>query len=138
VSTSPQQKKTDPPSPAIVDEFGKLDAELALLEPKIKKHKALEKQILACYEDSPPGEDFQAHGEEFTAVIGARGNRRKIVDMAAVLKRMGKAIFFKLCDMPLGKLDAIIPEQEQKGIVVWEQSGSRSVKVVTKTEPKKA
>ena len=134
---STPQKKTDPPSAAVVDEFGRLDAELALLKPKLDRHEELRKQIAACYDDQPAEQDFQAAGDQFTAVIGPRGNRRKIIDMKKVFKAMGQAIFFKLCDLPLGKLDALIPEHEQKGIVQWEKSGSRTVKVVVKTEPKK-
>jgi hypothetical protein len=130
-------KKSDPPSPAIVDEFGKLDAELALLEPKIKKHAALQRQILACYDDLPAAEDFQAHGDEFTAIIGARGNQRKILDMKKLFKALTPQIFMKICSVPLGKLDAMLPGQEQKGLVEWEQNGPRSLNVVVKTEPSK-
>lgn len=136
--SNPSPKKTDPPTAAEVDELGQLQAWLARNKTKIDREEELRKRFAEAYEDEDPEHTFEVDGtrteRQFVALIGPRGNRREIVDVPGVFRRLGKTLFFAICTLPLGKLDALMDASKQKGLVVNERTGPRSVKVIVKPE----
>lgn len=126
------------PSPAEVDELGQLQAWLAPRKAEIKpaeeREKALRDKMAAAFDDRPPGEVIQLHGLQYVAVIHARGWERKITNMKKLFKALGAVLFFKVCDVGLGKLDALTTEAQRKEFVVKQQTGARKVEAVNKVE----
>lgn len=141
MSTSLASKQSSElPTPADVDEAGQLQAWLALMEAGIKPRKdrleELEKRFAAAFDASASTESFTVEGKEFIAIIGPRGNRRSIIDIKKLYRVLTPPIFFKICSVPLGKLDALLDENKHKGLVEWARTGARSVDVVKKvSEP---
>jgi hypothetical protein len=125
------KKKTDQPTPAEVDELGHLQAWLALNKSKIDREGELRKKFQEAHEDSEPEESYTVEGKEFTVIIGPKGNKREIVDVRAIYKKL-KFQFFDIVTIPLGKLDSLLDESKQKGLVQWVRSGSRPIKTVPK------
>jgi hypothetical protein len=117
---------------SIVDEFGRLDTELAGFKPRIARHEQLRKQIQSWYDEENAEHSFLAEGKEYVLEVTARANERKILSMAEVKRRLGLARFLKLCKFPLGVLDEIIPPAEQSPLVSIERTGNRSVRVIPK------
>jgi hypothetical protein len=114
---------------AIIDEFGRLDAELALMKPKVKRHEELRKQIQSWYENENPTVGFVAKGLQYGVIVGAKARERKIVNMARLAKLLG-ARFVDLCTFPLSALDANTTAEQRDGIVTEGHTGSRTVRAV--------
>lgn len=131
-------KKQDLPSPAEVDELGQLQAWLAPKEaeirPKKEREKSLRDKFAAAYDDAPADEVIQVHGSEYVAVIHARGFERKITNMKKLFKALGAVLFFKVCDVGLGKLDSLTSEAQRKDFVARDQTGNRKVEAVPKVD----
>jgi hypothetical protein len=132
------QLKTDPPTAAEVDELGELQAWLARkkseIQPKSDREKELSDKIAACFDSSPAESEFEVKGNKFVALVSPRGNRREIIDIKKLYKALTPTIFYKICSVPLGKLDALLDEAKQKGFVRWGRTAPRSVKVVLEVE----
>lgn len=116
---------------AAIDAYGELykqqkeiEGQLAILKPQIMG-------MLPA--NHPPGEAYMVEGDEFTIVIKAAEWQRKIMDMARVLKRVGRAAFLAACTFPLRALDELVPDEaERANLVSREQTGPRKLEVIRK------
>jgi hypothetical protein len=120
---------------AVVDEFGRLDDELAGMKPKERRHEQLRKQIAGWFESADPAGTFVLEGRAYTVEVSPRSNERKILSMPKLMKRLGSTLFLKLCTFPLKVLDAHIPAAEQEPLVATTPTGSRKVTPAPKLLP---
>lgn len=117
---------------AIVDELGALDSELARLKPKIDRAKYLRDVIVSWYVDEKPEAAMLAEGTEYSAIVSAMGNKRSVISIKDVKRRLGETEFMQHCSIGLGVLDEILSVEELPEFVKTERTGPRSVKTVAK------
>jgi hypothetical protein len=117
---------------ALVDELGSLDAELARLKPKIDRAKWLRDVIAGWYTDEAPEAAMMADGNQYSAIISAMGNKRSVISIAAVKRRLGEREFMAHCSIGLGVLDELLTVEELPEFVTSERTGPRGVKTVAK------
>lgn len=114
------------------DEFGRLDAKLKEFAPAIKRHEQLKKEIQSWYDkaDAETGHCFE--GAEYAIEVGPKANKRTILDMSALSKRLGLKTFLNYCSFSLEKLDGLIVPSQHEGLVSSDFSGSRRVTATKK------
>lgn len=116
---------------AAIDAYGALHKQ----QKEIEAHLAiLKSQVMAMLPaDHPAGEAYMVEGDEFTIVIKAAEWQRKILDIARVVKRVGRAAFLAACTFPLKALDELVPDEAERAkLVSREQTGPRKLEVVKK------
>ena len=117
---------------AIIDEYGKLDAELNAMKPKEKRHEQLRKAIMSWSADLAADEAAELQGSRYSVQISACSMARKIRSMIKLKARLGQKIFFDLCRLSLEELDKRIPVPEIEQFVETTQTGRRSLVVIPK------
>ena len=133
-STSPQKKKkpeAPPPGPspqlkAQIDELGQLELEIGPMKAKINRAEALRKSIAASFSGLPE-ETAKLDGNLFTALIGPRANQRSIVSMPRLFQILKKDVFLESCSFTLGKVEELVPADQQAGLIHEAQTGPRKV-----------
>jgi hypothetical protein len=119
----------------LADRFGDLDAQVQRFKPTAKAHEGLRKEIQALYDAEPSGNDFKLLGAKYEVQIGPRDNERKVSSMAKLFKALTQAVFLLHCSVPMKIIDALLPGDKQKDLVVTARSGSRPVKAVALPAP---
>lgn len=116
---------------AAIDAYGALYKQQKEIEAHLVILKA---QVMAQLPpDHPPGEAYLVEGDEYSIVIKAAEWKREILDIAKVLRRVGRDAFIAACTFPLKALDALIPDEaERTKFVSREQTGPRKLEVVKK------
>jgi hypothetical protein len=117
---------------AIIDEYGELDRRIAEFKPICDRAAALKKEIVSWFERESADQSFVAEGLRYTVQISPKAVERRIVDMAKLFLRIGKAKFLELCRFPLAAIDQHIPAENHSEFLLSERSGNRSVKAVAK------
>lgn len=117
--------------PAIIDEYAELDKKIAPWKPAFARHKELRETITGWYDELPAADTFEAKGKKYTITVSPREFQRKIVSMTKVKAKLGLKRFLTLCGFTLKNLDAHIPTSEQKGMVIREQTGHRSLTITS-------
>lgn len=118
---------------SLIDEYGDLDAKVTLFKPTLNRHEEVRKLIQGNFVASLAGASYTEHGTRFTCIVGPRENERKITDMRKLAKIL-KDRFFAICSVALKKLDAEgLSDEQLKGLVTQDRTGTRSVKVVPKS-----
>lgn len=125
-----KDSKSDP-IPAIVDELGALELELAPLKPKIARLELLKKALRANYADSPAAESFLAEGDRFAVAVGERG-MESAVNNIKLFQSIGVKPFVSLAHFTLKALEGQIEPSVMLAVVTKEQTGTRTLKVVEK------
>ena len=116
---------------AAIDAYGALHKQ----QKEIEAHLAILKgQVMAMLPaDHPAGEAFLVEGDEYSIIIKAAEWKREILDIAKVLRRVGRDAFLAACTFPLKALDALIPDEAERAkYVSREQTGPRKLEVVKK------
>lgn len=116
---------------AAIDAYGALHKQ----QKEIEAHLAILKaQVMAQLPaDHPAGEAYLLEGDEYSIVIKAAEWKREILDLAKVIRRVGRDAFIAACTFPLKALDALIPDEgERAKYVSREQTGPRKLEVVKK------
>lgn len=116
-----------PPRAAIIDELGKLDAELAAMKPKEARRKELSEQVIEWFQDEPAEKAVAASGARFTVVVSPRGNQRSILSIPKLFKRLGERTFLTNCSIALGALDNLLTKAEIGKFVGEARTGPRKV-----------
>jgi len=120
----------EPSKSALIDEWGRLDTELASLKPKIQRHQELRETILGWHADLAGEKDVTESGEYFDVLIGAR-DKQRVITMAGKKKlfklwRVGE--FLARCSIALKNL----PDPKDAGnlYTVQERTGPRHLKAI--------
>lgn len=135
--------------PAIADKYYELDGEIDLalaaqdengisLKSKIALHKDLRNEMQARYDQEDPNKAFEIKGQKCIVFVEARRKEATVIDMAKLLKRLTRAVFFSICKVPQKALEPHLDEEEIKKFVSWERRGYRVVKAVPLTEKRAA
>lgn len=117
---------------AIVDRAGVLEAKFAALKPDADELKLLKDVIAGWYASEPPEKAMIADGIKYQAVISAKGNRREVISIAAVRRRLGDQEFMAHASIGLGVLDELLSVEELPAFIRSDRTGPRSVKTVAK------
>lgn len=123
---------------AAIDEFARLDAELAAMKPKEARHKQLRENLKAVAEHvrgKDPNATLTLESARHVVTFSPCENQRRIVDLGKVKKFLGFPLFMKLVSMTLTNLDAHVTKVEQAtlGLTVTERTGPRACTVVVKS-----
>jgi len=97
--TLAQQKKE------LIDEYGRLDAELGSQRAKIRRLEELGRVIRSWHVDANPEEPVSSAGNEYEIVLGPAGMQTKITDMAAAYRLLGREKFLKAANLTLKSLE---------------------------------
>jgi hypothetical protein len=106
-------------------------------KPAIKAWETLRPQVQALYDAEPAGSDFKLRGDKYELLIGPREKQRKVTSMRKLAKAL-KDVFFDHCQVPLKIIDALLPGDKQKGLIVEDRTGTRPVEAVPIPEEKAA
>lgn len=118
------------PKIAIIDEFGKLDAEIAAFKPKLQRHQELRETILAWHQALPAAQSAEEAGKTCKVLVMPRDNERVItVEGKRKLYRLwGASDFLERCKIALKQL----PDPKDPGgkYTAQERTGPRHLKVI--------
>jgi hypothetical protein len=89
----------------LVDDLGKLDAEIAVMAPKVAAAKLARELIAGWTEGTPAGKPVAFHGLKFSAFCSEQKNERTI-DIAAFRQMTGEK-FFAVATVKLGDADEL-------------------------------
>lgn len=119
---------------AEVDELGALEKELAPLKPKFDRLELLRKSVRSRYDASPAAETFEAKGERFVVLVGARANQ-SVIDHARLFKAVGAKMFAAIAKTTLKALQENCNCSVQAEVVSVQQIGARSLKTFERGTP---
>jgi hypothetical protein len=115
---------------AIVDEYGKLDAELAPAKARMKRLDDLAKQIRGWHQNTEAGMTVIEQGDRFRVVVGPRAETTLLADANALYEALGHARFLELAKITLGGLESAVNGDQLAALTRKERIGSRSLKAV--------
>jgi hypothetical protein len=113
---------------AVVDEYGKLAAELAPWKPKQSRLDELAKIIRDWYADADAETPHTLTGELYQATVTAKG-MQTIIDMGAVWRALGRTKFIAAVSVTLKALEAVMPASTLATVTAKTRTGSRSLSV---------
>jgi hypothetical protein len=134
VATVKPAKPSQPSLAAMADELGALEKEHALalapLEMKLPRMKALKEAIQkAC--TAPGDQEWIVEGARFGVKLGACATQRTI-DIPALVKKIGAAVFAKFATCTLGALEKHASADVVKAVVSSDQTGPRKLSTYEK------
>ncbi|MGH9345062.1 MAG: hypothetical protein ACRD19_15040 [Terriglobia bacterium] len=129
--------KTDPRA-ALADEYGRLDAELAPLRPKLKRFEALGKLLRVLGHDEPDDRPVEVAGAEYEVTLSASGWRSIVAPNGKLYKRLGKDTFLAVATVTIKALMEAVHPALVAELVRAEQSGPRRIEVQAKETVAKA
>lgn len=138
-----KRRNREPPAPhlmkwpALIDEFGRLDAELAVPDPKALRYKALKEQIQAWAAKYAPERPVLFQGNVYCVEVSEQPFKREITDMAKLAKLLGKK-FLEVCSVPLKEIDKKLPPEMHSLVLSKKREGPRTLKVVERAAARKA
>lgn len=123
----------------VVDELGLLARKLKAVKADMARFEAIKKIIRGWAEDDNihAAEAQEYEGRKYIATASAQAFERAITGMEAVYEVLGRTDFLKHCGFTLGKLDVLVPDAAERGILNKTQTGSRTITVEPK-QPKLA
>lgn len=113
----------------LVDEYGRLDAEVSPYKAKIRRLEEIGKSVRAFYTDLDPEQTASLTGSEYGVALGPRGYETKILSMADVYRTLGPSKFLKACSMTIKSLEASVAAAELVALTKRERTGSRPIQV---------
>ena len=122
-----RQAAVTPDRAGIIDEYGELDRRVREFLPTLKAHEAARKIITSWYATEPGDQSFRAEGTLYAVQVGPRENRRRITDMLAVFKALGKSRFVELASIPLKALESCLTAEALGRFLTSERTGPRDV-----------
>ena len=131
------------PSPADIDRYGDLHLKVELFAPTLEEHELLRKKIESQCERKAADRPAVIEGLRYQIQLTARRNERTITNkrrvFALLKKTLGLDGVLALITIPLAEgVDKNIPKSLHSTILVQEQSGSRTMKVIPRYPPKVA
>lgn len=126
-------KKADTPKEPtreeIIDELGRLDAEIAAdgIATKLTRIKTLRETVRAWSETEPAEKPLLYEGKAYSVTLTPRENQRSIRSLQAVYKALGIAKFIVACSLTLKALEEAVGKENIGKYVTEERTGSRTV-----------
>ena len=124
----------------LIDEFGELERRMDEFDPVVRRHKAIQDEILSWVKDLPADQATTLSGNLYTIQVSERQYERKITSMRAVYKALGNkvAVLLDHVTMTLKELDVLIPAYRQGDLVTKARTGRRMLVPVARTAAKSA
>lgn len=119
---------------AEVDELGALEKELAPLKPKLARLELLRKSVRTRYDASPAAESFEATGQRFMVIVGARANE-SVINYPVLIKSIGAKLFHAIAKTTLKALEEHVPCAVRAACITVEPIGTRSLKTFERGTP---
>lgn len=123
------KQKVDPRI-AIVDELGKLDAELTPFGDKWKRREALKKKVREwpSIDQIAPESTKAYRGAIYLVTLGAAENERSIISIAKIRAKLGLDWLIAHCKVTLKDLEAALPAGIDE-LVGEARTGSRTITI---------
>ena len=119
------------PDPALIDEYAELRERMKAWKPNVNPHAAryaeVSALILAAYETWPASEPIVAEGARYKLPVSARRLERKIIDLAAFFKRIGRERYLEICKPTLGAIEKEIPKEKLGLYIEGKETGPRQI-----------
>ncbi len=119
---------------AEVDELGALEKEFAPLRPKLARIELLREAVRSRYQEEAADKTFEATGQRFTVMVGARANV-SVIDYAKLIKAIGAKMFSQIAKTTLKALEENVACGVRAECVRVEQIGARSLKTFERGTP---
>lgn len=124
---------------ALVDEYGRLDAELAPLKPKLRRMEAVAKLLRAAVpEKAKADESVMLAGGIFDVALGPREHRTVFAPAATIYRKIGKEVFLEIASVTLKALEEHVHPSVVAELTHKEHVGSRPIDVWPKAIPLRA
>lgn len=121
----------------VVDEFGRLDSDLAPIRSKIRRHEDLARVIRSWFVEEKPESTHIAEGTLFDVVAGPAGMQTHMANTAQLYQVLGHDAFLKAASLTLRSLEAVIEPAIVASLTWKERTGARTL-AAAKREEKKA
>lgn len=115
----------------LVDEYGRLDKELAPLKTKLRRLEDLARQIRSWHSDAAAEQPVTSAGHEFEVVLGPRTTETRITDLYKVYRWLGRDQFLSLASISLRGLAEKFTAQQVAALTTKEATGYRPISVRT-------
>lgn len=122
----------------MVDEFGRLEAELSPIKPKQKRFEDLAKIIRSWHQNSEPNETLTEEGNEFDAILGPRGMETHFAPASEIYRALGHETFLRCASITVKALEANADAAAVSRLTHKERTGSRPLLIAARTKAKAA
>lgn len=112
----------------LVDEFGRLDAELSPLKGKLRRMEELAKIVRSWHDDADPELTVSSAGERFEVVLGPRGMQTRI-DVPKAYRLLGREKFIEAASLTLRALEERLNATAIAALICKERTGARQIVV---------
>ena len=121
----------------IIDELGKLDAELAAMKPKKERADALKTQIQSWADAEFPATQAALYeGKKYAVQVSAKPNKQRIRSMELIFAFLGRLKFLSCCSFTLkAAADNLEPSQYNEAVALELNVGDRTVRPVRRALP---
>lgn len=113
----------------LADEYGRLDAELASVREKLKRHEALGKLLRASAADKPAELPVTIAGAEYEVTLGSASVRTVIVSIPTLYKKLGRETFLQIANVTLKALQETVHPAIVAALTSQERTGPRKIDV---------
>ncbi len=119
----------------LIDELGelraKVDPQLALLGPSIRRIDAIEKEIRSWFDNAAADQSHLLAGPRYTVILGPKRHERKLNDKSKLRRILTKLKLFEtLWSVTLEAIDKHTTAAERKTFLSEGFTGTRSIEVV--------
>lgn len=118
---------------SLIDELGSVQAKIARLKKLSENDKAIRELLLESLQ-LKPNQAAVGEGHHYRVVISECCNEREITDKVALIDCIGLEVYLASSSIPLGRLDKLTTEAQQKAFIKETQTGSRTFKTIAKLE----
>lgn len=113
----------------LIDEFGRLDAELSPHKGKQRRMEELARIIRSWHAGSDLEATVSSAGDEYEVVLSAASMQTHISDMAEVYKLLGRQKFIEISSVTLKSLEQAVDSAAYASLTRKERTGSRTIVV---------
>src|SRR5690348_9648094 len=124
------KKKVDAVRKAVIDEYGKLDCQLAAVRPYIRRFEELAKTIRGWHVDTNAADTVVERGNEFHVVVGPKAETTLLAAAHHIYEMLGHEKFLSIAKVTLGSLESELSAQELATLTRKERQGSRTLKAI--------
>lgn len=125
------EAKLTPEQRKLVDEFAEARQRCMAWTPAVNPHAArrqeLEKLILSWFENSEAAEPIIAAGNRYTVPVSIRENRRTLILIPKLLKRLGQKWVVENFKPTLTSIEKALTKEELQKYMNEERSGPRTI-----------
>jgi hypothetical protein len=113
----------------LIDEYGRLEAELVPTRAKLRRLEELGRVIRTDAAKADPEQPVTLSGNSYEIVLGAAGMQTKITDMAAAYRLLGREKFLKAASLTLKALEQHADAAAIAALTARERTGPRPLVV---------